>query len=198
MLTLQKPDCEQAYLSVERLIYKLAHQFSKTYGGDVDELISEGNWTFVNNIYPNWDPEKSKLTTYTQHSVWRRLLSYRRRTMKKQGYQFSQSEDTDENNVPQEVQDFDLKEFVEGLSSDAQAVVRFVVHAPKRVQDRVEEKGGHAMNWSSTLREFLTELCWSLDDIRETFQELEYSTSKTIKPKKENGYSLLCNWLKEA
>lgn len=176
MQTLQTgQQMEQDYKSIKNMLGHIAHQFSKKHGGDVDELFSEASYVFC-LAYPKWDEEKSKLTTFMYHSIWRRLIQYRKNQCKKQMCQFSQNEK--EEATAAEIPDyertsgFEVGNFLEQLGEDARTVVKILLNPPQRLRNNAEAKGGQNRNWGSSLRELLKDLAWTKEKIQEAFEEV--------------------------
>lgn len=170
-LQIEKPDVATGYEKVKNLIHKLAIGYAKSHGGDVDELVSEGHVAFM-RAYPKWDPEIGALTTLMYHAVINQFNSYSRRQAKHQGYQFGQAEETKAEDVVDDKPTFDLPDFLETLSNDARVVVQLIFNAPRQLEQDAEDKGGHAKNWRSSLRQLLRDMQWSVEEIRSAFDEV--------------------------
>lgn len=172
MITLQTITQEEAYTKVERMLWGLAIKFSRLRGGDVDDLFSEANVAFC-KAYPKFDPDKGELTTLMHHAVWRHLTSYRMNETQKQAKQFGLTEETDVNSVVDDHRQFDMEDFLEGLSQDARVAVKLLFNSPAKLQKEAEAKGGYAKNWASSLRQLLRDMSWTVEEIKAVFDEIK-------------------------
>lgn len=68
---------EVLYDRLNKLIFKTVHQFKKQHGGDLDDLISQANLSFVEACRTH-KPEKSQITTWVRNRIWWDLEEMRR------------------------------------------------------------------------------------------------------------------------
>jgi len=67
-----------AYDSVKKLIYQTCNSFREKYGGNSREYYSRANESFVTSI-GEYDPSRSKLTTFISLRIYRDLLNERQK-----------------------------------------------------------------------------------------------------------------------
>lgn len=166
----------ETYSDVAKLVFSTIRKFRKKYGnlaGDMDEVVSEAHWHFV-RAYQRYDNTrfKSSFPTYCRFLIWHELLEAMRRRMaqqRRQGVQVDFPEELPAREPPV----FNIPDFVEGLSEDAQQVVKIALDAPKDVQLSVMIRGGNTpQNIRLSIREYLKDLGWTTREITDTFLEI--------------------------
>jgi len=168
--TLAIDEATDAYRDVERLIGQTVNRFANRYGVDEEEAHSVANQTYVSAIEKH-DPTRSKFTTYLVRMVWWELQRWQTREKKKSvpttpahGFRDIQS------SIP--TRQFDLNDFIVGLSKDAATVVRLVFNSPGGLACAIVWKGGHPANYRSCIRSYLHEIGWGVSRIENSFAEV--------------------------
>src|SRR5574343_1138297 len=75
--------CEETYRDVQRLLFKIIHNFQAKHGGDWDDLMSVADEAFV-VAYQTYRPERAQFTTWLQTKVYWALHSHLRDTIQHQ------------------------------------------------------------------------------------------------------------------
>lgn len=152
------------YLDVERLLWKIAHDFAQKYGGDVEEYFSDSLLAFM-RAYRTYHTAHVSFTTWLRTAAWRAMLdSYRTRLGKIARRKLNGGLETaadlsvlaDTTPAP-----FDIEVF----SPDVQTVIRLVFDLPPDIQTSQTKA-------KNTLRKTLRALGWSAARIAETFTEI--------------------------
>lgn len=165
----------ETYHDVAKLVFDTIHRFRERYGnlaGDMDEICSEAHWHFI-RAYQRYDNVrfKSSFPSYCRFLIWHELLEAMRRRMAQQRREAAVE-------VPEELParpapTFNIPDFVEGLSEDAQQVVKIALDAPKDVQLAIMIRGGETpKNLRLSIREYLKDLGWTAREITDTFLEI--------------------------
>ena len=124
--TLPSPRPEEQWEKFERLVYKVCHTFRKKYGGEFCEILSEAYPHYVKALQ-TFNPSKGKVEKRVTYIVWNMLLQSRMRDWQRQ--ERLPCEDNEEGTLPDSYREFNLQNFLEQLSEDAQNAVKLVLDA---------------------------------------------------------------------
>lgn len=146
--------------------------FARKYGGEVDEYFSVGCMTFVKAyLGDTFDHTKSSFKTWIRTKVWFQLLDDMRTRLGRNNRLPRVDADLDKH--PTQEGSFDLDEFLETLSEDAQTVIQLVVDTPPAFALEVYVRGEFTPgNVLRSLRIFLRDLGWASARIVEAFEEV--------------------------
>lgn len=148
---------EQTYDDVKQMIFQLAHLHQKHWGGEKDDIIGEANLAFV-KAYKTFDPNKGVLfVTYLHKVITNSLRTYERRrrvqlNIIEKGKERSHRRDG-----------FDLRGLLEGLSEDAQLLVKVLCLPPPEVRLQAKGRGFGLESHRSMFcaaKDFLRSLGW--------------------------------------
>lgn len=166
---------QTCYEGVRRLIHQQIH---RTVGNgavyDVDQAQSDANLAFC-EAWHTFNPEKGRFTTHVGFRVHVRLLNEMRRNCRRRRHVlFSElTEDVSGGFHKHEV-DPSLPPWVERLSNDGKALVKLALKQPKDVEWFIAERGSDGISTvRSCLREFLLQLGWDAERVRNAFQEVK-------------------------
>lgn len=177
------------YHDVEKMIFKICHNFRGKFGGDFEEHLAVANEVFMDVYNTVIDSTKGSFNTMLYTSIWRRLsdvsMYQQRRKML--------SIDTDSTSTSglksgkiygggfageisdDSVSPFNFDEFTEEITDDAKTVLQLVLQAPAELEEMAESKGGAGRNWRSSLRVYLAKnLGWAADRVAESFEEIQF------------------------
>lgn len=125
---------DEAYRSVERLIWRVVIQYHKKHGGDLEELKSDADEGFMKALW-TWDESKGKFTTHVWNMVRFGLMDGRTAQLRQKGFIngpnceadsiLVNAEDArvDLAQIEHKNRTFDLKAFLSNLSEEAGEVV---------------------------------------------------------------------------
>lgn len=165
-------DSNIGYKLVRDLIFYQAQSFKESYGGMIDELISEANFAFVkahNQFITGRSPTGKEITdsyaTEISRSVWYRLFDSMRLKVRRE--HLAKMVSIEDEGVEGEMFNaFDL-------SKDARYVVALVLDPPDYIISSAELKGGECRNYRSAIRGFLKKNKWSATRIDCVFNEIK-------------------------
>lgn len=165
---LRKEACTEAFEDVKLLIYDQVHKFRRQYGGSFEDLKSEA-FEYYMLAFETWKKEKGPFIHWVKWVVSKTLLEMARRSAIKKARLARVPLDL--SFVP-EPKKFNSKEFLEGLSPDAQMVADLVYNPVMEIELNIAQKGNTPRQWRNALHEFLEDLGWSFDRITESFSEI--------------------------
>ena len=150
-------NANQAFQTVERLIYKRVHKWHSWTGWDFDELLSEavGEWF---EKFAAYDPSRSRLTTWTWHTINYALRDYRAKRMRDEA-RFQPSESLASYPV---LSRFSSERLKASVSEDGRIAIGEAL--------AVEHGGGRKPRMA--VIEALKELGWCGERILESFAEI--------------------------
>lgn len=154
---------------VQTDLNKLVHKFHRHYGGELDELLGEAHliWARACNSY---DPIfGASLRTWYRCKVWLGLQDQARRIAKREARR--RAVDMTEMH---ESEHFDLREWQEELSGDAQMLVALVLDRPKPIRFHARAGRGECSPNAikRALLSYLEEAGWTAARMMETFSEI--------------------------
>lgn len=113
----------EAYQQCQHLVKGIVIRYLQHYGGEQEEIQSRANLAFT-DAYLRYDPSRGSFGQRVNGVVWNVLLEGRRRDARHNGGRFSEAVPLEQ--IPNPTQ-FDLTEFIDDLSPDAQYVVRLAL-----------------------------------------------------------------------
>ena len=167
----ERSKCERAYLAVRPTIFGVCAGFARKYGGDIEDLVSQAHYHFM-MIYYTHDPARGSFEADVQYRLHKRLLetheteSNRKRIL-------NAVPATEENISVSSPAYFDFGLFMEGLSEEAAEIVRLVFNPQPDVDLAIVERGGPTPhNMRGAIREYLSDMQWTVQQIRGSFREI--------------------------
>jgi len=157
--------CAETYVDVEKLIYRICHNFQDRFGGDFEEHVSTANEAYM-DAYATFDPAKGKFTTLLWTCVWRRLMDVSMTEARRQKTLTYNSELVESADRP----GFDLGTFTRELSDDAKTVVNLLMDMPGELAEMVGCSRGVKIR--KMLRKFLDDNWWTAKRISGSFKEI--------------------------
>lgn len=164
---------DDAYRSVERMIWKIITGYHKKHGGDLEELKSVADLAFTNAVY-TWDESKGKFTTHVWNMVRFALMDNRTAELRQKGFIngpgceadsiLVNAEDAhvDLSQVEYKNRTFDLKAFLANLSEEAREMVDVVLGLHSNEEPLNEHK----------LAEIFQEAGWAASEFLRAFKEI--------------------------
>lgn len=165
----------ETFDEVRKLVFDRVHTFLGRFRVDRAEVVAEAFYGFM-LAYDSYDPTVGAFTTWVQFKVDKRLMTllrkridYARKKVVNVGVEILE---TIQDRVQKEQFDSDVLFF--RLSKDARDMVKLVLDHPTDVRLLLRQMGTESPgNWRQVIREFFTELDWTPDRIRKTFQEIK-------------------------
>lgn len=120
-------DPVEVFPQVEKIIYQLAHRFSRTYPITYDECLSEGYYAFMgacNDYKPN---RKMKFSSWVYYWVWCKLKDLVMKRSKEPLDFVEIREELLGEAAPDKSQ---VMELIEDLSDDAKEIVSLLIETP--------------------------------------------------------------------
>lgn len=175
MLTqLDRLAANEAYHDTKHILDHVVQAHLRKYGGDGEEYRSEADQWWI-QAFASYDP-----TCGTSFASWVRtkaslgMLERHRETYRRDNLLPRRGKDLAFHPAPEQGPEFDLDEFMEGLSDDAQVVVKLVLDPNIDVDLNLAVRGGpEAKNYKGAVREFLKDLGWSFTRVMDTFREIK-------------------------
>lgn len=164
---------EETYFDVEKLLWFVVHRFILIHGdkyGTQDELKSFANEVFM-DVYTDYEHTKGSFRKRVGYILWKRLLDLARHSRSRKLILGHQLED-----LRWQSFEFNLVDFLDGLSEDAHNVIGIVLNTPT---DLIEIMSQEDREPQTNLKSYLAGMGWRLDDIKETFQEIKDALSDT-------------------
>jgi len=150
------------------LIRKIAWSFHHSTGLEWDDLFEEACVGFLIS-YDRYDSNKSKLSTWTFHTVRNHLIDYCRKNSKKWS---SLSLLPFEPEDPKHQEPCFLEDLMNSLSGDAKEVVQTIMEAPSDFFTLPPKMA------RGKIRDFLREKGWKWQDIWDGMREVDQILSK--------------------
>lgn len=169
-LTIARP-IDETYDEVKRLIYKVCNDFLRRNGGDFEELVSTANEVFL-DAHQTWKPDSAPFTHYLCICIYRRLIGDWKKARRLPAASLTAAEGG-QTPVVDKHKEFCRSEFIEGLSDEAKYIVQLVFSPPEDLDGMIDRKGGKALHYSSTIKEYLRGIGWSRASIRDAWMEVQ-------------------------
>lgn len=167
------------YEVVQRLIYKQVHIHQKTYGGDIDELISEANAVYMKAV-ASYRESQAKFSTWLVNMVRFNLYDKfvrRRLQAHKRHPQISIEDVENPQSLSTKESDFKMVDFLDGLSVDARACVRIIFSHSMDIQFNLACQNRRGIVTKTQIKlaisELLTDYGWTQTEIHNTFTEIQ-------------------------
>jgi len=121
---------EELLPQVEKIIYQLAHRFSRTYPIPYDECLSEGYWAFMEAVR-RYDPRrKAKFSSFVYFITWCKLKNLVI-SRSKEPLEFVEiKEEMLGEATPDKSH---VMEIIEDLSEDAKEIVSLLIETPREL-----------------------------------------------------------------
>lgn len=124
-------DPEEMFPQVERIIYQLAHRFSRTYPVPYNECLSEGYWAFMEACRRYDTKRKAKFSSFVYFLTWTRLKNLIRHRSK-EPLCFVDTVKHDAWLTAHATQDKSkVLELIDDLSEDAKEIVGLLIETPQ-------------------------------------------------------------------
>ena len=169
-LAISRP-IDETYEDVKRLISKVCNDFLRRNGGDFEELVSTANEVYM-DAHRTWVPGSAPFTHYLCICIYRRLLGDRKKARRLPVVSLTEPEGG-QVQVEDHHKEFKLAAFVEELSDEAKQIVLLVFSPPAELDAMIDRKGGKALHYSSTIKEYLRGSGWSREAIRDAWKEVQ-------------------------
>lgn len=167
-------DLTSSYTQLQPAIEATVRQFCRTYGGDFEEKMADASLIFVEACAAH-DESRGTLKGRIKYLVWHRLLDARRSELTdSKRYSVMGDDGLDLlTQKPDPAGRFDVRNFLNRLSEDAQLVVQLTI-APT---DAMRAAFGSDLDPPHIRRvisdHLRTQLRWFPDRVREAFLEIE-------------------------
>jgi hypothetical protein len=174
MLTeLDRLAAAEAYADTHHLLDAVVLSHLRRYGGDGEEYRSEADEWWL-KAFLGYDPAcGTEFRTWVRTKAALGVLERHRETYRRQNLLHRRHVDLTRH-AEARCPEFDMEGFLEGLSEDAQVVVRLVLERPIDIELNLLARGGpEAKNYKGAVREFLKDLGWSFNRVMETFKEIK-------------------------
>lgn len=171
MTSIVRLAAETSYHDVRKLVQKEVSCFVKARPGfPYDQAVSAAGLAYA-RAYRSYDPDRAAFTTWVAQKVRGGLLDQVEADARVWSRERGHARIPDD--VP-EPEGWTVREFLEGLSDDAQQVVLLVFDQPIEVSVSLAQMGGESpVNVRSAVREFLGDLGWTAGRIASTFREIK-------------------------
>jgi len=159
------------FQEVEKFIQSISNGFLEAYNLDYDEVKSAAYLGFM-QAYKSYVHKKGEFTTWVGHKVKRRLLDLLNKHIKDGKRPLAQ---IDLRLYPEkDPPDFDVNDWLDGLSKDARIVAKLVLKVPIDIRVLMTQLGEDSPgNWRQAIREFLDERGWAKKRVTRTLIEIK-------------------------
>ena len=162
MIAVMDPIAE-TYQDVQKLIHHAAHRFQRAHGGEMDEMVSVANLTFM-KAFISHDESKASFITWFHIKMNKAFLELWRGNCRRA------HDPLPEVSVKP---DRAFCELLLDLSHDARTIVELLLELPDTLQENILEKGPAPLHVKPALRIYLkTFFGWSDTHVLETFREI--------------------------
>lgn len=160
----RKPSIDERFEEVRLVFFGVCDKFWRKYGGDFEDVISKGHELFM-EILISHDPRRSELGADVRFRVWKGLLEDREAEARRRRlFPIDPRPDLDLIEARPDLGQFDIKSFLEDLTTDVQTVVRLALDTPRPVAKAAAARGGK-MGYYADLRhaikQYLLTAGWS-------------------------------------
>jgi hypothetical protein len=174
--TMAEQAAEWTYEDVRDLINSVCWNFKKQYGGDFDELKSEAH-LYYQRAFILHKPKHGPFPQWVRFRIWKNLLDNARQIARTNARheRLPMCANEVQLRASYTPSDFDLAEFMEGLSKDARIVIRLTVNMPwADIHRPALLSGGKPRNFRATIRRALLDLegWWDRKRVAEAFNEI--------------------------
>lgn len=162
----------ETFEEVKRLVYHTVHQFKKSHGGDLQQLISEAHECYM-NAFHDYIPELGPFPSYVRMRVWCGLIDIARSKAIRDRILKRHSDKVLAYQSAAHRSSFDISDFLQGLGEDAREVVQLVLAEVQTLQ--VENEDGSVLGLFSraAIRQRLKDLGWHWQDVSNAFKEIQ-------------------------
>ena len=170
---LARASAQEAYLDTSHVLDKVVAAHTRRYGGDAEEYRSAADEWWM-KAFERYDPAlRDSFEAWVRTKAAMGMMEHHRREYVRNNLRPRKHRDL--TNHPTAVPpEFDLDEFLEGLSEDAKMVVLLVLDTPIDVRLNLAQRGGdEPKNYRAALREFLGDLGWSFARVMASFREIK-------------------------
>lgn len=176
-MVVNKDAIETSYQEMRRVVGNTVHKFIQKYGEGKDRADIESDaWLGYCQAYLSYDPEKTKaFSTWVVIKAWHAMLTgYRTRTIRWMKWSKTASIHKFDDNLPCNKERFNLADFLQGLSQEAQDVVMLAVAPCLDIKHNMVARGksNSAPSLRIAIKQFLQEIGWTADKIAECFEEV--------------------------
>lgn len=167
----------EAYHDVKGILHAVVQKFCSRHGEEFDEMLCIANLAFAES-WKCFDPTKARFTTHVYFRVYHALLEACRRSKRRaEVFQFAEVEaDT----LPTARDESFMVDLFDELSSDAQAVVKLVLHGRETSHVLLNSPpcNNTAGNIRNAIATVLHDIGWSTSRITESFTEIGHALSR--------------------
>lgn len=163
---------ESAYEQFEHELDRVVASFVRRYGGDIEEAQSEALVQFMEALV-RWTPKRGSFERWLKYRVRMELLELKRLAARRAVRVPPSGIDPD--SVPVILPEFDVHDFLSGLSPDAAMILRMILlDEPLALRMEIAERGEPSpKNIRLAVRKHLRDLGWDTDRIDTTFNEIK-------------------------
>ncbi len=161
---------QETYKEMELLVYDTVHKFRRRYGGDFEELNSEANLIFM-KACSTYNPEKGQFSTWLVFLLRNGLIDNLKKRIKDS--QHVTYGDIDEHRQDGSHQNHFLINLKDQLKEESKDVLSLILDMPKDLEAMTLLRGGHPSNLRSSLRDYLLEYGWTVNQIKNSFLDIK-------------------------
>jgi RNA polymerase sigma factor (sigma-70 family) len=169
-----KTTVAETYEETKKIIYTICHRYKKSYGGDLEEYISLGNYGFM-VAYDTYDPKKTKFTTWLYHVVDKTIHTavIKEQNSKRQLKMYQQK-----NNTVTTKGKNDLLDLVFDLSNDARHIITILFDCPPLLKELLIENRCTIKRTMATIKRYLKTRGWDDNRINQGIWEITGAIKK--------------------
>lgn len=156
----------ETYEDVRSILNNVANKIKKMYGGDLDDIRSECNLSFM-RCYRKHEPTKGSFYSRVNFKVRCDLIDTRRKEYR---HRLPLDPLAELSTIPAR-REFNLEQLIEDLSGDAEQVIMLVLQPPEVVNSRNPRK--KAIPTKRSIVQYLEDIGWAAERIAESFREIQ-------------------------
>lgn len=161
---------QETYEEMELLIYDIVHKFQRRYGGDFEELKSEGHVIFM-KACNTYDPAKGQFSTWLVFLLKNGMIDNLKKRIKNSQHVIYGN--TDEHKQGGTGQDHFLVNLKDRLQEESKDILKLILDMPKDLEAMVLERGGKPRNLRSSLRDYLVSCGWTIKQVNASFLDIK-------------------------
>lgn len=165
----------ETYADMERWVHGTIHKFAEHFGvRNKEELVSEAGVAFVKAV-TTYTKDRGSISNWLRVKIWKELLSARRREARRELRARELREALKRRSrIAYTAESRAWEGLRATLSPDAARVASLALYPHPTVDLGIAERGGpeSPKNYRDSIKEYLTDLGWPRERIREAFLEL--------------------------
>ena len=160
----------ETYKDMKGLLIHIAKAVYASYGGDLDDLISQASLIFL-EVLGDYDVKRAGMSTFLTITVSRRLFYYARKNLQPS---YLSIDDVVQKSVFKKEPNISVMDFLDEFSSDALVVLSVFFETPKEIFAHLSEGPNLQYHMRNRIKNKLRQMQWTTRRIKKTFREIAF------------------------